>query len=149
MDLCRAHCTNPALTQLFDCPYPIDHAKCKADCKKRAFPAPTCEQQCPVYKREPLMCASNGQLYMDLCRARCVDPSLTQILACPFPINRAQCQADCKARTSDDNGPRKCFSKCMRQSSGQCGPLNGQRKVNCCNSKCKPKEIGIIIGSAN
>lgn len=109
-DLCRAQCVNKNNKILFDCGLRPNRIECQKKCTKQVqntpCPKSQCLSKCKKYFAPQAICASDRKLYMDLCRAKCVSPSLTQLFKCPYPLNNKKCALDCK------NYNRKPAKKC-------------------------------------
>ncbi len=69
-----------------------------------------CEQKCPQYFAAQGICANDGNIYTDLCRAQCNENSLKLVFACFVPLTQEEaekCGKKCKEVVSgngdDDN----------------------------------------------
>lgn len=66
----------------------------------------SCEQKCPQYFVAQSICASDGNLYMDLCRAKCKDQSLSLVFTCTIPLTQTEaesCAKRCKKAIRNSN----------------------------------------------
>ena len=106
-DMCQAHCIYPKLTKRFNCGFPYNYSACKLKCQDPVppKPKPTCQSKCPVYIRAQGICASDNNIYTDLCRARCVNPHLTMKFACGYPYFPSACKHKCRSSVAP---PAKC-----------------------------------------
>ena len=94
-NFCRAKCINSNNTILFKCS--SSDPDCEEKCIQEARNSEeTCEAQCPVYVREQLQCGSDGNLYIDECRANCVDPEIKILFDCGYPVKEEECRERCK-----------------------------------------------------
>ena len=97
---CHAKCARPYLKNLFDCGINPNFDECSERCKAQVFGSPNgnCESKCPLYFVPTSSCFSDGNLYMDTCRAHCFDKSLTHRFTCKFPLNENvdSCRQKCK-----------------------------------------------------
>jgi hypothetical protein len=113
-DSCQASCSNPKLVSLFKCKFPFSPAealRCGDQCKDTisgVSPYEDCVSKCSVYPFKKTICASNGKLYMDECRAKCTDRSLSEIFNCNL-LNDADCQQKCNKKFDDITS---CGKKC-------------------------------------
>jgi hypothetical protein len=96
-DECQAKCYDQSLVKLFTCDIPLTDEN-KSTCQKKCSEVISCQTACPVYIKKQSVCASDGKLYVDECRAKCADLSLYQLFAC--------------GQLSDD----LCLKKCKQQS---------------------------------
>ena len=63
-----------------------------------------CISKCPKYIRQNMICASDGKMYVDMCQAKCLNPFVTLIIDCEFPVNESACQMKCDKMISE-GGP--------------------------------------------
>lgn len=83
--------------RLFDCA-PGQLYVCQKKCRRLH-----CEDKCPTYPKAQAVCASDGSLYMDGCRAKCADPTLEVWFDCDCPLNKHKCAIKCKHMYDEKN----------------------------------------------
>ena len=83
--------------RLFDCA-PGQLYACQKKCRRL-----DCEDKCPTYSKAQAVCASDGNLYMDGCRAKCADPNLEVWFDCDCPLNKKKCAIKCKHMYDEKN----------------------------------------------
>jgi hypothetical protein len=109
-DSCRAACADPKISSLFGCNFPFntaEAARCDAQCKTTVKNYDFCVSKCPIYFRKNTICASNGKLYMDECRAKCVDKNLLEVMNCNL-LDDAVCLEKCQTAINESS----CGSSC-------------------------------------
>lgn len=89
IDICRAYCLDRSLAQLSPCPSQ-DWENCAATCRYRVYN--NCMNLCPNYESPQKICASDGKLYTDICRARCENSNNNELFACE---NNGRCNNEC------------------------------------------------------
>lgn len=117
---CQADCTGRNLYFKYKCDK--DFNTCSRECIACVEEglcntnAPiSCESTCPVYVRRNLICASDGRLYTDECRAKCKNQTLRRVFDCEFPINEHRCQRRCRdALDGEAQEPPNNQIKCRR-----------------------------------
>lgn len=83
--------------RLFDCEVGDLYA-CHSKCRRL-----NCEDKCPTYSKAQAVCASDGKLYMDACRAHCNDSSLDIWFDCDCPLNKEKCAIKCQHMYDEKN----------------------------------------------
>ena len=156
-DECYAKCHDPELKTLFKCATPFTDKnkqacdeKCKnatsedsesdSQCEKPA-PQPSCESKCPIYIKFNLICASNGKTYMDLCRAHCLDKSLTELFNCSL-MNPGECETKCIAAVECN----QCKDKCpVYKRRNRICASDGKLYVDECQAQCENSSLAEVF----
>ena len=99
MDECRAQCADKNNFELFNCE-DLDPKKCQEKCNE-SVEQKKCEDKCPIYIRQQLVCGSDGNLYIDDCRAKCKDPKIEILFDCGYPVNEKECSEKCQNEIDD------------------------------------------------
>lgn len=143
-DLCRAQCKDPNLKEFFTCEFPFTwetRGECAIECEKRVntrHSDDSCVNYCPVYFKRNFICASNGRLFNDLCRANCFDDSLTELFSCG-DLPECDCQSKCYKTVFALACQEKC-DECSKPSQTFCA-----NDGNLYDSLCKARCIGLNI----
>jgi len=151
-DVCRAKCHDSALEVLFICKFPFNQAEstaCSQRCSDQVNSNAACEKRCPVYIQAQGICASDGNIYMDECRAKCKDPSLTAEFTCSFPFTDAESKA-CDKKCKDLLSVTSCQNKCPQYV--RYDPIcasNGKIYSDLCRAKCKDPQATLLFGCNN
>lgn len=98
VDACEVSCKRGFSHVVFKC-----EAGQTYDCEK-ACRARNCADRCPLYKKTQGVCASNGRVYTDQCRAQCDDPRLQVWFDCDCPLDRNKCRTRCSHMFYEKNG---------------------------------------------
>jgi hypothetical protein len=105
----------------------------------------SCEQKCPVYFRFQLQCASDGNLYTDLCRAKCKNSKNKILFDCGINPNSKECKAKCSKKVNKSPPkPSKtlCLSKCNNYFAPQAICANDNKLyMDLCRAKCNSKSL--------
>lgn len=107
VDECQAKCSNHKLKEVFNCGH-LNASQCAEKCEK-TVKGDTCVSKCPIYKKSQQICASNGLLYIDECRAQCEDSTLVQLFNCDSKKEGAckrECRTEAKIFTCQSQCPR-------------------------------------------
>ena len=104
-------------------------------------PPPSCESKCPIYIRANLICASNGKIYTDECRAQCQDKSVKELFNCGL-LNEAQCQKKCDYFIEKE----RCYAHCPScGNDSQICANDGNVYDSECRAKChKSSLVGLF-----
>lgn len=134
--LCQMNCKNRMLYEVFSCEN-MSKAECKAKCTIKQN-LDTCESNCPTYIALNKICASDAQLYVDICRAKCKNNSLWEIMNCDT-MSDFQCQAECQNKVKNS----QCLSQCVVYPDGMpafCSK-NGKVYDDMCRAKCMDSSV--------
>ena len=109
----------------------------------------SCEAKCPVYVIDQGICASDGKIYTDLCRAQCKNPNNKEFFTCEFPFTwetRGECMKECENRVntrhSNDTCPNYCpvyFKKNLICAS------NGRLFGDLCGANCFDESLSELF----
>ena len=147
-DLCRAQCKDRRLKEFFACEFPftwLSRGVCADECEHRVntqHSDDTCASYCPTYFQRHRICASNGCLFTDLCRAKCKDDSFTEVFDCGLLDDK-----DCLKKCRQAVFATACQNKCTfleKQKSKQlfCG-TDGEVYDSLCKAQCVDKHIQV------
>lgn len=139
MDECRAKCARPINYELFSCNLQ-DPTQCANKCKLTAQ-SNICTKNCPIYAKAQTICASDGKLYIDECRAQCVDENNYRLFLC-----KSNDQKECQKQCNNEISRQKCESKCpvyIRFTLG-CGS-DGNLYTDECRAKCKDPSLSLLF----
>lgn len=134
--LCQMNCKDRMLYEVFACAN-MSKTECQAKCVFKQN-LDTCEGKCPVYIAPNKICASDAQLYIDICRARCRNSSLWEIMNCQT-MSDFQCQTECQNKVKNT----QCTSQCVAYPDGMpafCAK-NGQVYDDMCRAKCMDSSV--------
>lgn len=147
-DLCRAQCKDRRLKEFFTCEFPftwLSRASCAENCEHRVntqHSDDTCTSYCPIYFQRQRICASNGRLFTDLCRAKCADKSLTELFDCGH-LDDKQCLMKCRQTVFTSICQEKCaFLEKNKSGVLFCG-TDGELYDSLCKAQCVDKHIQI------
>jgi hypothetical protein len=141
---CHLKCKNSNLRELFSCTG-LNHNDCDYKCGKR-LSGDDCAEKCPVYFAANTICASDNQIYGDICRARCQNPNVWEVLNC-----NNQSEYSCKQECSTKLRSSQCLQLCMSQpteNSSFCA-TNGRVYDNFCRAKCSDDAISFAWSCNN
>ena len=131
LSLCHLQCKDRQLYEIFTCGSKSKH-ECASSCKARVSQE-SCESKCPVYFSPNMICASDSELYMDICRAKCKNESLWEIMNCGS-LSEFSCKQECNAKVKEI----QCQTKCVAYPDNMptfCA-TNGEVYDDFCKAKC-------------
>ena len=90
---------------------------CMVSVYSRRIPQ-SCVSRCPNYFAPQEICASDGLIYMDECRAKCKNPSNVQLFRCKT-VGSKTCRQRCKQQA--ENKEEDCFPNQRPDQEPDCG----------------------------
>ena len=137
---CKSKCKDSNNKQLFACA--LNDSDCRLQCES-AKAVEDCKNSCPAPSKDQLQCASNSQLYPDLCHAKCEDSNVVMAFDCGFPIEQSICELRC------DKFVERCI-RCTRKGTKPVCGGDGKIYRNECEADCLTgTTLYELIGSIN
>lgn len=97
-NICKARCVNDEIDAASVCTGMFEEG---CNCKPLDRAISDCEKRCPLYVVPQAVCATDGKVYLDSCRAKCASKQNEVLFQCEFPAEAEDCKMVCARKAAE------------------------------------------------